>query len=181
MKLLKNIKYTLPFILFLLIVTLLWRGLSLHPAQINSPLVNKAAPSFELPELFSAKKVTSHDFKGQVTLLNVWASWCNACAEEHAFLLQLMQNEHIVFYGLDYKDDPVVAKKLLLEYGNPYKLIAVDQTGQVAIDWGVYGAPETFVIDKKGMIRYKHIGPITADVWQSNLKPLIQQLQSAPT
>src|SRR5688572_23450864 len=119
-------KYTLPLILFALIVALLWRGLFLHPAQVPSPLINHAAPDFELPELLSTHPLSNKDFKGHVTLFNVWASWCNACAEEHDFLLQLAQNEHVILYGLDYKDDIATAKMILKQYGNPYQRVAID-------------------------------------------------------
>lgn len=174
--------YTLPFICFVLTIVILWRGLGLHPNQLPSPLINKPAPIFVLPTLFDPKKIsTNKDFLGQVTLVNVWATWCYACSEEHNMLLQLAQNNHIIFYGLVYKDNPDTVKKWLTEYGNPYRIIAVDQTGSAAIDWGVYGTPETFVIDKKGIIRYKQIGPITSTVWEQNLKPLIQQLWEEPT
>lgn len=175
------LKRTLPLLLFVMIMGVLWRGLSLHPSQIPSPLINKPAPTFSLPALLDAKKnVTNKDLLGRVTLVNVWATWCIACAEEHMTLLQLAHDEHVFFVGLNYKDDPDAAKKWLAHYGNPYQMIAIDQAGTIAIDWGVYGAPETFVIDKKGIIRYKHLGPIDADAWEHHLKPLMTQLQSEP-
>lgn len=168
----------LPFILFLLIVMLLWRGLSLHPNEIHSPLIDKTAPVFQLPELLNPEKtVTNQDFYGHITLLNVWATWCYACAHEHAFLLELAKNQQVILLGLNYKDDPSKAKKWLSDYGNPYQNIAVDRTGYAAIDWGVYGTPETFILDKKGAIRYRKIGPLTAENWQREIKPVIDQLQ----
>lgn len=175
----KQARFAFPLIVFLLIVVVLWRGLSLHPNQVPSPLINKAAPNFQLPTLENGNKfLTNKNFLGQVTLLNVWATWCVACAEEHDFLLHLANDEKIIIYGFDYKDDPAAAKKILQEHGNPYKIIGVDQSGNVAIDWGVYGTPETFVIDKKGIIRYKQLGPITEQVWNENLKPLIEKLRN---
>ena len=169
----------LPLILFLFIVLLLWHGLRLHPNQIPSPLINKPAPTFQLPTLFDSKKVTStKDFLGHVTLVNVWATWCAACGDEHALLLQLAQQEQLFFYGLNYKDDSSLAKKWLTTQGNPYQIVAVDQFGKIAIDWGVYGTPETFVLDKKGIIRYKLIGAIDENTWQTTLKPLITQLRN---
>ena len=178
MKILKSV----PLLLFVLITILLWRGLSLHPTEIPSPLINKAVPVFSLPSLMDGKKlVTNKDFLGHITLLNVWATWCYACADEHALIMQLAQNEHVVFYGLNYKDDNNAAKKWLSDNGNPYSLIAVDQEGHAAIDWGVYGTPETFVIDKKGIIRFKLIGPITENTWAKTLKPLIEKLRSETT
>jgi cytochrome c biogenesis protein CcmG/thiol:disulfide interchange protein DsbE len=182
MNVFKQTRFILPLIIFLFIIGFLWRGLSLHPNQIPSPLINHAAPAFELPDLYNTKKtITQKDFLGQVTLLNVWATWCYACAEEHAELVELATKEHINFIGLNYKDDTTTAKQWLKENGNPYHLIAVDQTGDTAIDWGVYGAPETFIIDKKGIIRYKHIGPITAENWQQTLKPLIEKMNLEAT
>ncbi len=124
---------------------------------------------------------TNKDFLGKVTIVNVWATWCHACATEYDMLLELAQDNQVIFYGLVYKDNPEAVKKWIAKYGNPYRMIAVDQTGDTAIDWGVYGTPETFIIDKKGVIRYKQIGPITADVWEQTLKPLIQKLWKEPT
>jgi cytochrome c biogenesis protein CcmG/thiol:disulfide interchange protein DsbE len=181
MKLLKDTRFALPFILFVLIIILLWRGLSLRPAEVPSPLINKPAPVFSLTTLFDEKKLTTNkDLLGHVTLVNVWATWCSACAAEHPGLMQLAQNEHVFFFGLNYKDDPVAARKWLQQYGNPYKIVAIDPAGTAAIDWGVYGTPETFVVDKKGVIRYKHIGPIDADAWANNLQPLILELGNEP-
>lgn len=181
MNLLKQTRFALPLLIFFLIFILLWRGLTLRPSEVPSPLINKPVPVFELPTLFSANKYTSNkDLIGHVTLLNVWATWCYACAEEHEALLELAKTEHLFFYGLNYKDDRDAAKKWLKQNGNPYTIIAFDQHGQAAIDWGVYGTPETFVIDKKGIIRYKQIGPITSDTWKQTLLPLIQQLKSEP-
>lgn len=179
MKLLKQTRIALPLILFMLIVALLWRGLSLHPTHVPSPFINKPAPAFKLHNLFHPKEyVTNHDFIGQVTLLNVWATWCSACASEHEFLLHLAKNEHVIIDGLDYKDDVLTAKEMLKNSGNPYYVVALDLVGDVGIDYGVYGAPETFIIDKKGIIRYKQIGPITPEIWDKELRPLVQQLQS---
>jgi cytochrome c biogenesis protein CcmG, thiol:disulfide interchange protein DsbE len=177
MTFIKRASFALPFILFALIVILLWHGLRLHPNEVPSPLINKPAPSFQLPDLLLNHTISSNDFKGHVTLFNVWATWCYACAVEHEFLLNLAQEKHLLIYGLDYKDDPIAAKKWLKTHGNPYKLVATDETGETAIDWGVYGTPETFLIDKKGIIRYKHIGLITPEVWEKILEPRVHQLQ----
>ena len=172
------VKRAIPFAIFIFIAFTLWRGLALHPTLIPSPLINKSAPNFELPDLLSSNKATNKDFLGHVTLLNVWATWCFACANEHEFLLQLSKNENFVIYGLNYKDDKTAATIWLKKYGNPYKKVAVDQDGTTAIDFGVYGAPETFIIDKKGIIRYKHIGAVTALAWEKHLKPLVDQLRN---
>lgn len=168
----------LPFIIFTAIVILLWRGLALHPNQVPSPLINKPAPTFNLPTLDNLGQTTNEkDFIGHVTLVNVWATWCFACAEEHNFLLQLAKNPGIQLYGLNYKDNNASAKKWLLEHGNPYKIIAVDNNGNAGIDWGVYGTPETFIVDAHGIIRYKQIGPITPDAWEKVMLPIVEKLR----
>jgi cytochrome c biogenesis protein CcmG/thiol:disulfide interchange protein DsbE len=170
----------MPFIVFLLIACVLWRGLKLHPGQIPSPLLNKAAPAFELMDLLTGTKVGTQQFQGHVSLFNVWATWCYACAQEHELLVALARSNDFVLYGLDYKDDAAKAKMWLREHGNPYQSIAFDKSGDVAIDWGVYGSPETFLIDKHGIVRYKQIGPITEDVWEQELQPRIEKLRKAP-
>lgn len=175
----QNLRFALPFVVFLLIITLLWRGLSLRPSEIPSPFINKNTPEIDLPTLFHpSRHLTNQDFLGHVTLLNVWATWCTACADEHDLLVELAKNKHIIFYGLNYKDDPDLAKRFLSHDGNPYQLIAVDVDGKAAIDWGVYGTPETFIIDKKGIVRYKQIGAISPTLWENTLKPIVQQLQN---
>lgn len=179
MTLFKKTRFALPFILFIFIVAFLWRGLSLHPNEVPSPLINKPVPDFSLPTLFdSAEKTTNDDFIGHVSLINVWATWCYACAEEHDVLMQLASNQDIMIYGLNYKDNDDDAKKWLTERGNPYQIVAFDKKGGTAIDLGVYGTPETFIIDKKGVIRYKHIGPITMDTWEKKIEPLVTQLRN---
>jgi cytochrome c biogenesis protein CcmG/thiol:disulfide interchange protein DsbE len=174
-------RFIFPLVIFVLIVGLLMRGLALHPNQIPSPLIDKPAPQFSVPTLYNASESLSNkDFLGHVTLLNVWATWCYACAEEHALLLDVAQKQHVIFYGLNYKDNPEKARNWLQEHGNPYKMIGVDLSGDTAIDWGVYGTPETFIIDKHGVIRYKQIGSITPDIWDDTLKPIIKRLQKEP-
>lgn len=177
----KSLKHALPLVLFMFVVALLWRGLTLHPAEIPSPLINKPAPAFALHTLANPERIVSaKNFRGQVTLFHVWASWCHVCAEESSFLLQIARDRQVILYGLNYKDDPRDAKNFLAEHGNPYRLIAMDSTGNTAINWGVYGTPETFVIDKRGVIRYKQIGAITPSIWQRKIKPLLEQLWSEP-
>lgn len=168
----------IPLFLFIAIVLVLWRGLTLHPQEIPSPLIDKPAPAFQLPELNGKTVIDQKQFQHQVTLLNVWATWCAVCAEEHDFLVSLATKEHIHIIGLNYKDNLDNAKKWLAAYGNPYQAIAIDATGETAINWGVYGAPETFIIDKKGIIRYKHIGALTPDVWQQTLKPIVEKFEN---
>jgi cytochrome c biogenesis protein CcmG/thiol:disulfide interchange protein DsbE len=172
-------RYTLPLILFLVIGLVLWRGLQQHPEVIPSPLINEPVPHFSLPLLSDASQhLTQADFIGHVTVLNIWASWCAACAYEHEFLMSIAQDKSFVMYGLDYKDEAVDANRVLLQNGNPYKKVASDMEGATAIDWGVYGTPETFVIDKKGMIRYKHVGSLVPDRWEREIKPIIEKLRS---
>jgi cytochrome c biogenesis protein CcmG/thiol:disulfide interchange protein DsbE len=173
----------IPLLLFILIGGILWIGLRAHPELIPSPLINKPAPAFSLPVLrFENKVATEKDFIGHVTFLNVWASWCPTCAEEHSQLLSIAKDQpDLVMYGLDYKDDAKDARKYLHDRGNPFKTVAVDTAGSVAIDYGVYGTPETFIIDKKGIIRFKYIGSITDDVWQGTLRPLIIKLEGEST
>jgi cytochrome c biogenesis protein CcmG/thiol:disulfide interchange protein DsbE len=173
----KQARFILPFVVFVLIIILLWKGLSLHPNEVPSPLVNKPVPQFQLPTLDYPEKFISHkEFMGKVTLLNVWASWCYACADEHKLLLEIAKTEYLSLYGLNYKDDPVAAKAWLKTHGNPYHNVIMDQKGTTAIDFGVYGAPESFLIDKKGVIRYKQIGPMTMEAWEK-MQPLILQLK----
>lgn len=175
-----KLSYTLPLMIFLVVALILYRGLHLHPTRVPSPLINKPAPTFNLPSLMTHQMSSNRDFLNHVTLVNVWATWCVACAEEHAFLLSLAKDPSIVLYGFNYKDQPKTAITWLKEHGNPYKTIAVDQEGITAINWGVYGTPETFIIDKKGIIRYKQIGPLNAYAWEHTLKPIIKQLQGEP-
>lgn len=171
-----NLKF-LPIVLFLGLAFFLWRGLSLDPHNLPSAQINKPLPQFELPQLQEQEHVfDSKVLRNRVSLLNVWASWCQACVDEQVFMLQLAR-EGIAIYGLNYKDDRSNALQWLKQWGNPYQLIAQDKSGAVAIDLGVYGAPETFVIDKQGIIRYRHVGIMTEETWHSTVLPLIKQLE----
>ncbi len=172
--------FLIPLGLFVLLVLFLAIGLTRDPRTVPSPLINKPAPAFSLPELNQADQVVSpKKMLGKVWLLNVWASWCTGCRAEHHLVVQLANKHHVDVYGLNYKDNPADARKWLAQFGNPYRANAMDISGRVGIDWGVYGVPETFVIDKQGMIRYKQIGPITNDAIEKNLLPLIVRLQSS--
>jgi cytochrome c biogenesis protein CcmG/thiol:disulfide interchange protein DsbE len=173
------IRYLLPLALFLSMAGLLYRGLSIDPRVVPSPLVGQAAPSFALARLEDpAATVSTADLKGQVSLLNVWATWCVSCRAEHAVLMQLAQTGQVAIYGLNYKDERPAALRWLQEFGDPYRANAFDADGRVGIDWGVYGTPETFVIDKRGVIRHKHIGPMTWEAVQQDILPLVRQLQA---
>ena len=167
---------------FIALVVLLGIGLTLNPREVPSPLIGKPAPAFRLPQLHEpGATFAPADMKGKVWMLNVWASWCVSCRQEHPLLMDLAKRGVIPIYGLDYKDQPEEAKRWLVQYGNPYKLSAVDAKGQVGIDYGVYGVPETYVIDKRGVIRYKQIGPVTPEVLQSKILPLVKQLEAENT
>jgi cytochrome c biogenesis protein CcmG, thiol:disulfide interchange protein DsbE len=156
-------------------------GLNLKPSEIPSPLLNKPAPVFSAPKLQTPEeKLTPADLKGKVWLFNVWASWCVSCRAEHPVLNQLAQQHAAVIVGLNYKDEPNDAKNWLDTLGNPYNVSIMDQDGRIGIDYGVYGVPETFVIDKKGLIRYKHTGPVTAEDVKQTFLPLIAKLQAEP-
>lgn len=166
----------IPIVLFSLLVFFLWRGLALDPHVLPSVQIGKALPAFRLPLLGTNQWFTPELLQGRVVLLNVWASWCTACIEEHAFLLKLAQTGFPIV-GLNYKDDTQNAQNWLHTWGNPYQLIAEDKAGKLAIDLGVYGTPETFLIDKKGFIRYRHVGIVDEDVWQKEFLPCIEKLK----
>lgn len=169
----------IPIILFLLLSIFLWRGLSLNPHELPSVQLGKSLPEFSLPQLQNPDaSFSSTQLRNQVVLLNVWASWCAACVEEQVFMLQLAR-EGIPIYGLNYKDKADDALHWLAQWGNPYKAIMQDREGKVAIDLGVYGAPETFVIDKKGIIRYRHAGVVTQEIWLKEIAPMIKQLEQS--
>ena len=174
----KAVRYFVPLVIFIALAIFLAVGLKLDPRHVPSPLVGKRVPEFSLPLLFKPDKVfTPVDLQGKVWMLNVWASWCVACREEHDVLKDLVGRNPITVIGLNYKDTVADATQWLEQLGNPYKLSVVDAEGQVGIDCGVYGVPETFVIDHQGIIRYKHIGPISFRDVEQTLLPLIEDLQ----
>ncbi len=171
-------KYFLPLAIFFGLLGFLWRGLSLDPQAIPSPFINLPAPAFSLPQLHAPDKTFSTgEMKGKVWILNVWASWCGSCREEHPFWGELIQQQPLPLVGLNWKDAPDDAKAWLTSFGNPYTLSVSDTEGRVAIDYGVYGAPETFLIDKNGVIRLKHVGAIDKKVLEEKLLPAIRELQ----
>ena len=188
-------KFLLPLALFAVMVVFLGVGLQRDPREIPSPLVGKPAPAFSLPTLSGDKPFSPEDMKGQVWIFNVWATWCVACREEHPLLVQFSQSQRIPIVGLSYKEiqasdqtagplsDEAKLKlarersmKFLQKAGDPYKLSVMDLDGRVGIDYGVYGVPETYIIDKQGVIRYKRVGPVTPEVVIETMLPLIQQL-----
>ena len=172
------VRALVPAALFTVLVVFFWTGLSLNPREVPSPLIDKPAPTFSLPTLAEpGQTLTDQDLRGQVSLFNVWATWCVGCRIEHDMLLAIARENLVPIYGLNYKDELDEAQRWLRDLGDPYVTNAVDADGRVAIDWGVYGAPETFVLDRDGIIRHKHLGPITPEVWQNELRPLILELK----
>jgi cytochrome c biogenesis protein CcmG/thiol:disulfide interchange protein DsbE len=173
------VRYLMPLAVFLALAGLLYKGLSLDPRKVPSPLIDKPAPAFSLSRL-KQPQVTlgSEDLKGKVSLFNVWATWCVACRSEHPVLMQLAESGRVAIYGLNYKDDREKAKSWLVRYGDPYIANAFDNDGRVGIDWGVYGTPETFIVDQQGIIRHKHIGPLTVDVVRDEILPLVEKLEA---
>jgi len=174
----KYLRYTLPLAIFLGLVWFLFQGLFLDPKEVPSPLINKPAPAFALEQLDQpGASIKRDDMLGKVWLLNVFASWCVACREEHPLLVQFSRMKLVPIYGLNYKDERAAGMKWLASFGNPYEASLFDHDGRVGIDYGVYGVPESFLIDAKGVIRYKQIGPFTPEAIQTKLIPLVQQLQ----
>ncbi len=172
------IRYLLPLALFLAIVSFLAVGLNRDPRIVPSPLIGKPAPAFSLTSLTAPdRRLTLADLQGRVVLLNVWATWCVACYAEHPFLLEIARSGRFPIYGINYKDQRPAALSWLERLGDPYVASIFDPEGELALDLGVYGAPETFVLDANGVIAHKHIGPITPEVWQDSLLPLLNALE----
>lgn len=171
-------RYLIPLLVFFILVALFVVGLNHDPRLVPSPLIDKPVPAFKLPVLENPDiSLTSDDIKGEVVLINVWASWCVACRYEHELLVELSRSNVVKIYGLNYKDSREEALAWLQEHGDPYFTTLFDITGKTGIDLGVYGVPETYVLDRNGIIRYKQIGPITEDLLKEKLLPLIEQLK----
>ena len=171
-------KALIPLAAFLVLCGFLAAGLRLNPREVPSPLIGKVAPAFTLGQLADpAKTFSSRDLLGQVWVLNVWASWCVTCREEHPVLLDLAKRKVVPLVGLNYKDPREDALRWLARYGDPYALSVMDADGRIGIDYGVYGVPETYVIDREGIIRYKRIGAVTPDVLEAQILPLVKKLQ----
>ena len=172
-------RFILPFVLFVILAAFLYVGLGLDPREVPSPLVGKPAPAFTLPQVDDpAKKFSSNDMKGQVWLLNVWASWCTACKDEHPVLMGLSRENIVPIFGMDYKDKREDGMAVLRASGNPYALVLSDAEGRVGIEYGVYGVPETYVIDKQGIIKYKQIGAVTPKALREKILPFVKELQA---
>ncbi len=173
-------KFLVPLFLFFVLIGFLAYGLGLNPREVPSPLVGKPAPQFQLAKLDAPDTYFGlEDMRGKVWLLNVWASWCVSCRQEHPVLVELQRSGLVPVVGLNYKDTLDAAKGWLRDYGNPYVVNVVDMDGRVGIDYGVYGTPETFLIDQDGIIRYKHIGPLNRDAVRNVLLPKIAELTRA--
>ena len=173
----KYLRFLIPLAIFIALVAFLAAGLKLDPREVPSPLIGKPAPDFALTRLDQpALTIRRADLLGQVWMLNVWASWCTACREEHPVLLDFARRRLVPVYGLNYKDQRAAGLRWLANSCDPYESSLFDPDGRVGIDWGVYGVPETFVIDRAGVVRYKHIGPLTPEVLRDRIEPLLRQL-----
>jgi cytochrome c biogenesis protein CcmG, thiol:disulfide interchange protein DsbE len=175
-----KVKLLIPLAIFLVMAVFLGIGLTRDPRKLPSTMIDKPAPQFTLKQVSALdKNFSPEDMKGQVWMLNVWASWCTACRVEHPLLVEISNSRIVPVIGLDYKDKPEDALKFLSQQGNPYQLSALDLEGRVGIDYGVYGVPETFIIDKNGRIRHKHVGPITPESLEKELLPIIAELKKS--
>ena len=173
------LRYLLPLGIFFALVFLFIFGLKNDPSYVPSPLIDKPAPAFSLPSLkMPEQTISNSDLHGKVSLINVWASWCAACKVEHPILVKASTENELKLYGLNYKDTREAALNWLKQYKDPYIKSAFDQSGKVGIDYGVYGVPETFVIDKDGIIRYKHVGPVSMDDLNNIIMPMVNELEN---
>lgn len=170
-------RYYLPLVLLAAVGGLFWYGLSLNPALVPSPLIGKPAPAFELSRLDDpARTLTQAALEGEVTMVHVWATWCVSCRAEHPLIMELSRRGLVPIVGLNYRDDRGAALRWLRTLGDPYAYTLFDGAGNVAIDWGVYGTPETFIVDRDGVIRFKHVGPLTRELVEAELVPLLARL-----
>ncbi len=175
-----QIRYALPLVLFALLVVLFIVGMQLDPRKVPSPLIDKPLPQFDLAQLHDADLTINNDsFSGEVVLVNVWASWCVSCRYEHPILMEYSRSGEVALYGMNYKDTRENALEWLKQYGDPYRTSAFDPLGRTGMDFGVYGVPETYVLDKEGVLRYKHIGPISQQDLDDTIVPLIKKLRSS--
>ena len=175
-----NRRHVVPLAIFAVTAALLGVGLRLDPRELPSPLIGKPAPAFSLPTLNSPEKqVTAADFNGEVWILNVWASWCVSCREEHAAISALAKSGAARVVGLNFKDEPEQARAWLQRLGDPYALSVQDRDGRLGVDYGVNVVPETYVIDKKGVVRYKRVGILTDEIVRNRILPLVEELKRA--
>lgn len=165
-------RYLLPVGVFAVLIGFFYFGLNRDQETLPSPLIGKPAPQFELPRLEDpSKTISNRDFAGKPYVLNVWGTWCPGCRQEHEALIEIARRNEAPIIGLDWKDDRALAQRWLRELGDPYVATAFDGDGRVAIDWGVYGAPETFLVDERGIVVHKHVGPLTVAIWERDFMP----------
>lgn len=178
----QKLKFMFPFLFLILLLIILWRELFFSkPKELSSSLIGEPIPTFSLPSLYNPNQhLTEKNMSGQLALINVWATWCYACKLELPVLLKIKNEYHIPIYGIDYKDDQQSAISFLAENGNPYTAVGMDKSGDTAIDFGVYGTPETYVVNKSGKIVYKHIGVLDQESWDKILYPLIRKFSESP-
>lgn len=169
-----RLKLFVPLIIFLVLALVLYFGLGRDPRALPSALVDRPLPAFSLPALQGEAPVDQSALRGKARLLNVWATWCTACRDEHPFLIELA-DRGIPIVGLDYKDDPSAARAWLQRLGDPFELVVVDADGRYGLELGVYGAPETYVVDADGVIRYRHVGVVDAEVWRERIAPVYRK------
>jgi cytochrome c biogenesis protein CcmG/thiol:disulfide interchange protein DsbE len=169
-----RIKLFVPLFIFVALAALLYLGLGRDPRELPSALVDRPVPAFALPSLRDGKPLDATLFRGGARLLNVWGTWCGACRDEHPFLIRLA-GMGVPIVGLDYKDDPVAARRWLVDMGDPYQEVIADQEGRLSLDLGVYGAPETYVVDGAGIIRYRHVGVLNEQVWRERMEPVYRK------
>ncbi len=175
----KSLRYAIPLIIFIGLMLLMFKGLWQDPKLVSSPLIDKPIPRFSLPELLDpAQTVEPEQFKGKVWLLNVWGSWCPECWREHGYLEVLSQREGLTIVGINWRDETADALGMLREAGNPYTAIGVDPDTTAVLDLGVYGAPESYLIDKQGVIRFKQVGAVTPELWENELGALVRKLEA---
>jgi cytochrome c biogenesis protein CcmG/thiol:disulfide interchange protein DsbE len=173
----KSLRFFIPLVALVALVLFLGAGLNLDPKEVPSPLIGKPSPSFNLTRLDNATvSIRRDDMLGKVWMLNVWASWCVACRDEHPLLVEFSRKKLLPIYGLNYKDERLTGLKWLRNFGDPYDASLFDQEGRVGIDFGVYGVPETFIMDREGIVRFKQIGPLTPDVIRTQIEPLVRKL-----
>lgn len=172
------VRYLIPLVAFAILIPVFIIGLGRNPNELPSPFIGKPAPEFSLPTVRDPQQtVGSGDFAGHTALVNVWATWCVGCRQEHGFLLSLMREGEIPIYGINWRDDRAEATRWLQQLGNPYVASGDDRDGRVGIDWGVYGAPETFLLAADGTVLHKHLGPLNREIWERDFVPLIQSAE----
>lgn len=177
----KTLKYLLPALAFMVLAGFFYRGLFLDPRLVPSPLIGKPAPAFELQDVRDASVTfAATDMLGKPAVLNVWATWCAGCRQEHPFLMQLARSGEVALYGMNYRDERAKAMDWLAKLGDPYVKVGYDPEGTGSLDWGVYGSPETFLLAPDGTVVYKHLGPLNPQVWQAEFRPRIAAMAGGP-